>query len=211
MVAAIDPKTGAKRLNPAAVPSGDEVVPRYTPAGVCPDLLGARNLMAGAYAPSEQLLYMPLTDTCLSPFPNGRRWEKRPDVADEGTYGVLKAIDLTGRKVAWTARTRGPFVSGALATAGGVVFAGTVDRRFKAFDAKTGAMLWDTGVDNAPTSYPVTYEADGRQFVAVATSQGFAHAPTMAQAAKVRPSPNNGATLWVYALPAPSRGQPTVR
>ena len=202
VVASIDPVTGAKRLNPAAMPTGDKIPPRYTPPGVCPDLLGARNLMAGAYDPGSRVLFMPLTDTCVYPFPNGKRWEKTPDAADDAGYGVLKAIDLDARKVVWTTRTRGPFVSAALATGGGLVFAGTVDRRFKAFDARTGRELWDAGVDNAPTSYPATYAVDGRQYVAVATSEGFVQAQAMEQVAKVRPPPDGGATLWVFALPA---------
>lgn len=200
-VVAIDPKTGAKTINPAALPVGTTIANRFTPDGICPDLLGARNLMAGAYDPRARLLYMPLTDTCVHPFPDGQRWQLHPDAATAGTYGVLKAVDFTGRRVVWTARTKGAFVSGALATGGGLVFAGTADRRFKAFDAKTGRALWDTGVDNAPASYPVSYAVDGRQFVAVATNEGFVHTQAMEQVGHVRPPPAAGATLWVFALP----------
>jgi len=200
-VVAIDPGTGDKTINPAAVTAGDKIPYRYTPTGICPDLLGARNLMAGAYDPSRKLLFMPLTDTCIHPFPNGARWQKNPDPATDGRYGVLNAIDLAGRKVAWSTRTRGAFVSAALATGGGLVFAGTVDRRFKAFDATTGAELWDTGVDNSPASFPVTYAIGGRQYVAVATNEGFVHTQAMAQVQKLRMPVNGGATLWVFALP----------
>ena len=201
VVVAIDPKTGAKTINPAVVPKDDKAIPRFTPTGACPDLLGARNLMAGSYDPNARRLYMPLTDTCVDPFPNGKRWQKTPDPAADGLYGVLDAVDLEGRKILWSVRTKGAFVSGALATGGGLVFAGTVDRRFKAFDAQTGKELWDTGVDNAPASYPVTYSVGGRQYVAVATNEGFVHTQAMAQVQHLRVPPNGGATLWVYALP----------
>lgn len=197
----IDPRTGAKMLNPLALPVGDKIANRFTPDGICPDLLGARNLMAGAYDPHARLLFMPLTDTCVHPFPNGARWQKNPDPATDGSYGVLKAVNFSGRRVAWTTRTRGAFVSGALATGGGLVFAGTVDRRFKAFDAKSGREVWDTGVDNSPASYPVTYAVSGKQYVAVATNEGFVHTQAMAQVMHLRMPPAAGATLWVFALP----------
>ena len=204
-VVAIDPRTGAKTLNPLAAPHGDKVAYRFTPDGVCPDLLGARNLMAGAWDPQAKRLFMPLTDTCVHPFPDGARWRKSPDPAADGTYGVLNAVSFDARRVVWSTRTPGAFVSGALATGGGLVFAGTVDRRFKAFDARTGRELWDTGVDNAPASYPVTYAVGGRQFVAVATNEGFVHTAAMAQVQHLRTPPNGGATLWVFALPKDER------
>ncbi len=201
VVASIDSKTGEKHLNPAAVPTGDKIPARYTPDGVCPDLLGARNLMAGAYSLMTRLVYLPLTDTCVHPYPNGTRWEKSPDPKIDGTYGVLDAINLQGRHIAWKTRVPGPFVSAALATAGDVIFAGTADRRFLAFDARTGKVLWDAGLDNAPASFPVSYAAAGRQFVAVATNEGFVQVQAMDQVAKIRPPPAAGATLWVFALP----------
>jgi len=64
-------------------------------------------------------------------------------------------------------------IGGALATAGGVVFTGTKDRQFLAYDAKTGEQLWryrTTGGVNAP---PITYAVNGRQYVAVAAGGNY--------------------------------------
>lgn len=197
----IDPKTGDKTINPAAVPLPKQIVPRTTMPGICPDLLGARNLMSTAYDAKDNTLFVPLSDTCIQPWPTGQRWQKHPDPSSAGLYGMLQAIDLKTRKVRWTIRERAAPVSGALATAGGIVFLGDADRWFRAYDTRNGLNLWETRLDNAPASYPVTYRVDGKQYVAVATNQGFVHVQAMREAAGITPPPNAGATLWVFALP----------
>ncbi len=201
VILSIDPRTGEKTLNPAAIPTPTQVLQRGSIPGICPDLLGARNLMSTAYVPGTHLLFVPLTDTCLQPWPNGAQWQKRPDESTLGKYGIFQAIDLQSQKVRWTARERAAPVSGVLATAGELAFLGDADRWFRAYDARNGRVLWATRLDNAPTSYPITYSVDGRQYVAVATNQGFVHAQAMRQAAKITPQPNDGAALWVFALP----------
>jgi alcohol dehydrogenase (cytochrome c) len=201
IIAAIDPKTGAKTLDARAVLKPGQVLPRNTIPGICPDLLGARNLMSTAYDAGRKVLFAPLTDTCIQPWPNGARWQRRPDPTTAGRYGLLKAIDLQSRKVLWSVRERAAPVSGALATAGGLVFLGDADRAFRAYDARSGKVLWSTRLDNAPASYPVTYSVGGRQYVAVATNGGFVHVQAMQQAGRITPPPNEGATLWVFALP----------
>jgi alcohol dehydrogenase (cytochrome c) len=202
VISAIDPKTGEKTINPAAIPRPDEALRRISLPNICPDLLGARNLMSTSYDPRTRLLFVPLTDTCMNPFPNGARWQKHPEPGSDGLFGVLKAVDLQGKKVVWTSRVKGPFVSGALATGGDLVFAGTVDRYFRAFDSRNGKELWRARLDNAPASYPVTYRVDGRQYIAVATNEGFVQVEAMAAVAKERRPLAPGATLWVFELPA---------
>ena len=205
VIAAIDPDTGAKTLNPAAVLAPRQVLQRNTIPGVCPDLLGARNLMSTAYDARRKVLYVPLTDTCIQPWPNGERWQKRPDPTTAGQYGLLQAVDLQRRKVLWSVRERAAPVSGALATAGGLVFLGDADRWFRAYDDRTGTALWKTRLDNTPASYPVTYSVDGEQYVAVTTNAGFVHVQAMQQASRITPQPNAGATLWVFALAPATR------
>jgi alcohol dehydrogenase (cytochrome c) len=92
-------------------------------------------------------------------------------------------------------------VGGSLATGGGVVFVGGADRWLRAFDSKTGKPLWKVRLDNAPVSYPVTFSVAGRQYLAVATNEGFVHMGAMVRAAKTTGNTNGGATLWVFALP----------
>lgn len=91
----------------------------------------------------------------------------------EPEYGLFSAVDLNTGKIRWQVKVKDPMVGGALATAGGVVFTGTKDRRFLAFDARSGRRLWEyqaTGGVNAP---PITYAVGGRQYVAVAAGGNF--------------------------------------
>jgi len=200
VVASIDPVTGKKILNPAAIPTPTQQVSRFMIPGICPDPLGARNLMAASYNPTSKLILLPLTDTCVHPFPRGTRWQKNPDPRTDGQYGVIQAIDLQNRKVVWTRREKAPPVSGALNTAGGLLFVGDADRWFRAYDDRTGRELWKVRLDNAPASYPVTYEAGGKQYVAVATNVGSFHVRSMNQVANIANNTNDGATLWVFAV-----------
>lgn len=72
-------------------------------------------------------------------------------------------------------RQRTPLTTGTLATAGGVVFAGALDRRFKAYDAQSGEVLWEVRLSDVPNSAPITYQAGGKQFVAVVVGFGSAY------------------------------------
>jgi len=121
-------------------------------------------------------------------------------------WGEFVAIDANTGHVAWRvplgsfpeAEKQGlknagtPNMGGAIATAGGVVFIGaTLDAKFRAFDAKTGKVLWETSVDAPAHSIPSTYlGGDGRQYVVVpAGGGGFLQGPT-------------GDSLIAFALPA---------
>jgi lanthanide-dependent methanol dehydrogenase len=118
----------------------------------------------------------------------------------------------------WTIKERFPVWSGALATAGDVVFYGTMDRWFKAVHARTGEVLWKHEVDSGIIGQPITYRGpDGRQYVAIlAGVGGWAGAivaagldPRDASAAlgfanAMRDLPRytgKGGKLYVFALP----------
>jgi PQQ-dependent dehydrogenase (methanol/ethanol family) len=91
----------------------------------------------------------------------------------EPQYGLFSAVDVNTGKVAWQKRVADPMIGGALATAGGLVFTGTADKQFLAFDAKSGAQLWSykaTGGVNAP---PISFAVNGKQYVAVAAGGNF--------------------------------------
>jgi alcohol dehydrogenase (cytochrome c) len=101
------------------------------------------------------------------------------------------------------ARQRAPMSTGVLATAGGVVFAGAIDRGFSAYDDETGRELWHTRLNDVPSSAPITYIVNGRQYVALVTGNGGAQAATFpALVPEIRNPPDRGATLWVFELPA---------
>jgi PQQ-dependent dehydrogenase (methanol/ethanol family) len=91
----------------------------------------------------------------------------------EPQYGLFCAVDVNTGKVVWQKRVPDPMIGGALATAGGVVFTGTKDKRFLAFDAKSGAQLWSYTANGGVNAPPISYAIDGKQYVAVAAGGNY--------------------------------------
>jgi glucose dehydrogenase len=114
-----------------------------------------------AYNPETKILYSPLTESCMDIIPvapgthaflsAGVRWGLRARPGSDGLYGRVQAINLETKKIVWADRRRAPQTSGVLATAGGIVFAGSYDRKFSAYDDANGKLLWETGLDDVPT------------------------------------------------------------
>ncbi len=103
-------------------------------------------------------------------YPGGKLWlggAFKNSVGEE-QFGNVTAVDINTGKVVWKARTDQPMIGGALSTAGNLVFAGEGNGWFKAYDAKTGKVLWQyqcgAGVNAPATSYTV----NGKQYIAVA-------------------------------------------
>lgn len=91
----------------------------------------------------------------------------------EQQYGLFSAVDLATGKIAWQNRVKDPMIGGALATRGGLVFTGTKDKRFLAFDARSGRQLWSYTANAGVNAPPITYAVDGQQFVAVAAGGNY--------------------------------------
>ncbi len=207
VVASIDPKTGEKTINPAAIPHMGQTTVN------CPADPGGRGWPATAYNPRTGTLYMPLNEFCadtkalpLDPgqaYTGGGRAEfRRKAVPDsDGNFGRLDAIRLADRSTVWSHRTRAPSTSAVLPTGGGVVFAGDVGRYFKAFDDATGEVLWQIRTNNAVNSFPITYSVNGKQYIAVATGNGSGFVRSVSQLATEIRNPDGGSALWVFALP----------
>lgn len=194
----IDPRTGDKTMFPEAVLQPGEETPGLAKNGVCPDALGARNMQSTSYNPDTKILYVPMQDTCINNLTN-RRWQKYPNPEQDGLWGLVKAVNLETREVEWTTRQFAPPASGHLTTDTGLLFRGTIDRLFQAVDQEDGEVLWQQRLDNAPTSYPITYRVDGKQYVAVATNSGSYFANGMERTTGITNSPT-GASLWVFKL-----------
>ena len=91
-----------------------------------------------------------------------------------------------------------------LSTAGGVAFAGDLDRYFRAFDVKTGKVLWETRLGTSAQGFPISFSIDGKQYIAVSSGLGGGsprNVPTTI-APDVR-HPSNGNALYVFELPNP--------
>ncbi len=148
-----------------------------TTRDICPSLEGGKNQQPAAFSPVTGLFYVPTNNLCMDftgrhpTYIAGTPYigADAPETGGPGGYrGEFIAWDATtGRKV-WGIKEPFPVWSGALATAGNVVFYGTLDGWFKAVDARTGSALWSAKVSSGIIGNPVTYRGpDGRQYVAV--------------------------------------------
>ena len=86
-----------------------------------------------------------------------------------------------------------------LSTAGGLIFGGDTNGRFRAFDQRTGRVLWEVNLGSPISGYPVTFAVDGKQYVAVSTGSSL----TAMGANRLTPelTPSLGNNLFVFALP----------
>jgi alcohol dehydrogenase (cytochrome c) len=208
IVTAIDPGTGEETTNPALEPE-----PGKTKL-LCPNANGARNWPTTAFDPASYILYVPLVETCadyswtprsaaeIAKGGDDIRFGQRPRPGSDGKFGRVEAINLATGKVLWIHRQRAPLVSSLLATGGGLVFVGALDRFFSAYDAATGNLLWQTQLNAAPNSSPVSYGVGGEQYVAVVAGGG---GPLSSASSSLTPeidNPAGGTTLWVFKLPA---------
>ena len=208
VVTAIDPKTGAKTIDPKIVPGDGET------KTVCPHAGGSKNWNPASYNPGTKMLYVPLVESCMDliqvktgerfSLSSGVRWTVRPRLDSDGKYGRLMAIELGSHNVIWTQRQRVPITTGVLATAGGVLFEGSMDRRFRARDDASGEVLWDIRLNDVPNSAPISYTANGKQYVAIVVGNGGAIPMTWASLIPdvQNPPDRGGAAVWAFEVPS---------
>jgi alcohol dehydrogenase (cytochrome c) len=129
-----------------------------------------------------------------------RKFELHP--ASGGNLGEFVALDVTG-KILWRRKQRATMMTAALTTAGGLAFVGDYDRYFRAFDVKTGALLWQTRTATSPHGFPISYSVRGKQYLAVPVGVGGGSWSTTipAQLTPELKTPNTGNALYVFALP----------
>jgi alcohol dehydrogenase (cytochrome c) len=118
--------------------------------------------------------------------------------------GELQAWDMnTGERV-WTQEFDSPHWGPVLTTGGGLVFAGgTSDRYFRAFDARTGEILWQQRTSSGVIGVPSTYMVDGVQYVAVQSGWGVDAAAMVRRIDGLRDTDNfipQGGSVWVFEL-----------
>jgi alcohol dehydrogenase (cytochrome c) len=91
--------------------------------------------------------------------------------------------------------------SAALPTAGGLVFAGSLDRYFRAYDDKSGKILWEARLNNVVNAFPISYSVNGKQYIAIAAGGGGIQIRSLSTLTPESKLPEGGAVLWVFALP----------
>ena len=206
IVSSIDPVTGKKTINPQTLPGDGQS------HFVCPHVDGAKSWLPGSYNPNTKIMYVPLVEACMDLAPltegggrgllsTGVRPLVRPRLLSDGKYGRVEAINMLTREVVWTARHRAPVSSGALDTAGGVIFNGSIDRYFRAYDDQTGRLLWETRLSDVPSDAPIAYTVNGKQYIAIGVGNGGAQATGFTALVPEIQNLDRAPAVWVFELP----------
>ena len=179
---------------------------------ICPHIHGARNLQAPSYSPQTGFYYLGRQQLV-----HERAGRDAGVPAGPGLTGVTYTASLapgydfvgefvafdpvTGER-AWAYRppSGAPMTASALATAGGLVFGGTADRQFFALNSDNGELLWQTRLNGDVSGAPVSYELDGKQYIAVASGGRAAPTTTLGRLVGVD-VPQGSGVMWVFALP----------
>ncbi len=202
---------GVPIYNPALIPTMDDVDSDKV-FEVCPHYHGARNLNSPSYSPETGFYYVGINNSCMDVTFVSE--EYRPGRVYRGMAGRVKRVPdydyigefvafnpLTGQR-AWERRFPGgaAMTAAALSTAGGLVFGGTADRRLFALDADTGALLWERRLNGDISGAPITFEVDGRQYLAVGAGGRIGQTTSYARLTNTR-LPQGTGVMWVFALP----------
>jgi PQQ-dependent dehydrogenase (methanol/ethanol family) len=173
----IDLATGRPVMAPDKLPKSGRVT-----RDICPAAPGGKDWNPSAFSPRTGLLYIPHLNLCMdegeveTSYIAGTPYlgaDARMFAGPGGYRGVLTAWDPVARRAVWRIREDLPLWSGALATAGDVVFYGTMDGWFKAVDARDGRLLWRYRLNSGTIGMPMTYSGpDGHQYVAIFAGVG---------------------------------------
>ena len=175
---------------------------------VWPSAFGGKNWQPMSYNPNRKLVYANTLNIgykykTVKPEYKQGAWYLGIDLGgwsepEDGNRGSLAAIDpLTGKRV-WDVPTKVPFWSGVLSTAGDIVFTGAQTGEFMAFDAGTGAKLWQFQAGSGIAGIPITYTHKGKQYVTVTAGAASVYValggdPGLANM-------NAGSSVWTFAL-----------
>ena len=173
----VDMKTGRPVVNPEKATAQGKMV-----RDICPSLEGGKNQQPAAFSPRTGLFYVPTNNLCMdfegrevtyiagTPYIGGSAPEKGGPGGYKGEFMAWDAV--SGRKV-WGIKEPYPVWGGALSTAGGVVYYGTLDGWFKAVDESNGKVLWKFKVGSGVVGNPIAYTGpDGKQYIAVYSGIG---------------------------------------
>jgi len=189
------------------------------PREIIPSAFGARNWHPMSFNPQTGLVYMPvqgipvnLMDNKDWTFNGVRPGEPHSNMGwnlatfanieppKSAPFGRLVAWDPVTQKEVWRQEHVSPWNGGTLTTAGNLVFQGTADGRFMAYDAKTGTKLWETPTGTGVVAAPITFEVDGKQYVSVAVGWGGVYGLAARHTERKGPG-----TVYTFALGATAK------
>lgn len=194
----VDVKTGQTTLNWNLVfkQPGDHHIMCYW---------NTRSYWPTAYHPGTNSLYVPYIDNCrdlTTPGPNGRGGWKvipRPGSDPNALTGLAKINMSTGEITRFDVG-RAPGNGAMLTTAGGLVFHGDLSRRFRAFDAGTGKMLWESILGGNISVSTIAYAVNGKQYICVMTGDNL-KVPELSAEVPDMHTPTGHNAIYVFALP----------
>jgi len=212
----IDPETGKPTPDPEHKPALGKRI------DFCPSLWGGKDWPSAAYSPKTRLVYVPAQNNFCGgfvgvkePLEPGKLWlgTKEEDITltvrpGSDHHGELQAWDPATGKKAWQHNFRWQLMATVLATGGDLVFVGgTNDRMFRAFDAKTGDVLWEQKTNSGVTGAPVAYDVDGTEYIAVQSGWGVDAERIQDKLAKanigVSDNVPQGGVVWVFKVKQP--------
>jgi glucose dehydrogenase len=152
------------------------VVPGETLKKVCPSILGGNNYWPSSYSPRTKLIYIPALTGCTTveidrTKHNAERGWNGGNTVHERLESNLTAVDPVTQEIKKSVHLPYPNTSGTLATGGGLVFLGLFDGTVAAFDDATLSELWKINVGSPFAAPPMTFEFNGKQFVAIASGR----------------------------------------
>ncbi|MDP3341426.1 methanol/ethanol family PQQ-dependent dehydrogenase [Frigidibacter sp.] len=151
--------------------------------GICPAALGSKDQQPSTYSPKTGLFYVPTNHVCMDYEPFrvsysagqpyvGATLSMFPAPGSHGGMGNFIAWDAVAGEIKWSLPEQFSVWSGAMATAGDVVFYGTLEGYLKAVDANTGEELYKFKTPSGIIGYVMTYEHGGKQYIGVLSGVG---------------------------------------
>ncbi len=202
VISDIDPETGQVFINMDLV--ARELGQQFIICGH-----NVKGWWSWSFSPLTELLYIPINRACLNQTANERTVSgtgprftiPEPGFEEDGHLTEIRAIDISTGREAWRYTQRAPNAGSTLATGGNVVFFGDLHRRFHAFDAETGEVLWETILGSQITGYPVTYAVGGRQYLTVPVGGGLNMSRLSNYAPDLEAPSGTSNMLVTFALP----------